>query len=29
MTVNKINLQGDPSTDLTINCDSETFRWLA
>jgi len=23
---NKINLQGDPSTDLTINCDSETFR---
>ena len=26
MTVNKINLQGDPSADLTINCDSETFR---
>ncbi len=26
MPVNKINLQGDPSTDLTINCDSETFR---
>merc|ERR1712150_109844 len=24
--VNKINLQGDPSADLTINCDSETFR---
>merc|ERR1712232_217010 len=26
MPVNKINLQGDPSADLTINCDSETFR---
>ena len=26
MAVNKINLQGDPSADLTINCDSETFR---
>ena len=26
MTVNKINLQGDPSADLTINCDSSTFR---
>ena len=26
MEVNKINLQGDPSADLTINCDSETFR---
>ena len=26
MEVNKINLQGDPSTDLAINCDSETFR---
>ena len=26
MPVNKINLQGDPSTDLAINCDSETFR---
>ena len=26
MTVNKINLQGDPSADLTITCDSETFR---
>jgi len=24
--VNKINLQGDPSADLTINCDSKTFR---
>jgi len=24
--VNKINLQGDPSADLTINCDSDTFR---
>ena len=24
--VNKINLEGDPSADLTINCDSETFR---
>ena len=23
MPVNKINLQGDPSADLTINCDSE------
>ena len=26
MRVNKINLQGDPSADLTINCHSETFR---
>ena len=26
MAVNKINLQGDPSADLTINWDSETFR---
>ena len=26
MAVNKINLQGDPGADLTINCDSETFR---
>ena len=26
MTVYKINLQGDPSADLTINCDSEKFR---
>ena len=26
MAVNKINLQGDPSADLTINCDSEKFR---
>ena len=26
MPVNEINLQGDPSADLTINCDSETFR---
>ena len=26
MAVNKINLQGDPSADLTINCGSETFR---
>ena len=26
MAVTKINLQGDPSADLTINCDSETFR---
>ena len=26
MAVNKINLQGVPSADLTINCDSETFR---
>ena len=25
-SVNKINLQGDPSAELTINCDSETFR---
>ena len=25
MTVNKINLQGYPSADLTIKCDSETF----
>ena len=24
--VNKINLQGDPSADLTINCESERFR---
>ena len=24
--VTKINLQGHPSADLTINCDSETFR---
>merc|ERR1712150_411999 len=26
MEVNKTNLQGDPSADLTINWDSETFR---
>ena len=26
MAVNKINLQGDPSADLTINCGSDTFR---
>jgi len=26
MPVNKINLQGDPSADLTIKCDSKTFR---
>ena len=26
MAVNKINLQGDPSADLTINCKTETFR---
>ena len=26
MAVNKINLQGGPSADLTINCDSEIFR---
>ena len=26
MSVNKINLQGDPSADLTIHCDSESFR---
>jgi len=26
MTENKINLQGEPIADLTINCDSETFR---
>ena len=25
-SVNKFNLQDDPSTDLTIICDSETFR---
>ena len=24
--VSKVNLQGDPSADLTIVCDSETFR---
>ena len=26
MPVNKINLQGDSSADLTISCDTETFR---
>ena len=26
MAVNQINLQGDPSADLTINCGAETFR---
>ena len=26
MPVNKINLQGDPTADLIIKCDSETFR---
>ena len=26
MAVSKVNLQGDPSADLTIYCDSETFR---